>query len=42
MKKAQMPAVERKRHENKRAADRLCSADKWISTVHAAGMRSKH
>ena len=37
-----MPAVECNYHENKHAADRLYSNDEWISTGHAAGLRSKH
>lgn len=37
-----MPAVECNYHENKLAADRLYNNDEWISTGHAAGLRSKH
>ena len=40
--KIRMPAVECNYHENKLAADRLYSNDEWISTGHAAGLRSKH
>ena len=40
--KIRMPAVECNYHENKHAADRLYSNDEWISTDHAAGLRSKH
>ena len=40
--KTRMPAVECNYHENKLAADRLYSNDEWISTGHAAGLRSKH
>ena len=37
-----MPAVECNCYENNHAADRLYSNDEWISTGHAAGLRSKH
>ena len=40
--KTRMPAVEYNYYENKLAADRLYSNDEWISTGHAAGLRSKH
>ena len=40
--KTRMPAVECNYHENKLAADRLYNNDEWISTGHAAGLRSKH
>ena len=40
--KIRMPAVECNYHEKKHAADRLYSNDEWISTGHAAGLRSKH
>ena len=40
--KIRMLAVECNYHENKLAADRLYSNDEWISTDHAAGLRSKH
>ena len=40
--KIRMPAVECNYHENKHAADRLYSNDEWISTGHAARLRSKH
>ena len=37
-----MPAVEYNCYEYKPTADRLYSNDEWISTGHAAGLRSKH
>lgn len=40
--KTRMPAVECNYYENKLAADRLYNNDEWISTGHAAGLRSKH
>ena len=40
--KIRMLAVECNYHENKLASDRLYSNDEWISTDHAAGLRSKH
>ena len=40
--KTRMPAVEYNCYENKPTADRLYSNDEWISTGHAAGLRSKH
>ena len=36
-----MPAVKYNCHENKPTADRLYRNDEWISTGHAAGLRSK-
>ena len=40
--KTRMLAVECNYYENRLAADRLYNNDEWISTGHAAGLRSKH
>ena len=39
--KTRMPAVEYNCYGNKPTADRLYGKDEWISTGHAAGLRSK-